>query len=242
MKKYNYMVKLSYDGSNFFGWAKQKGFRTVQEEIENDLSNLFDEKISIFASGRTDKYVHALDQCFNFKSTKLLPTKSIQRFLNSHIDDIYIKQVKIVDDDFSSRFSIIKKTYLYKINVGKFDLFKRNIEYQYNQPIDLKKIRSISKLFIGEKDFRSFSTSEKDSSIRTIYNISVSWKDSIVLIKITGNGFLRNMVRMIVGTMIKYCENKISKEDILNLFENPKKGASVYKVDGCGLYLYKTYY
>lgn len=241
--KYNYMVKVAYDGTNFFGWAKQSNLRTIQGEIEEKLENLFNEKIKIFASGRTDKSVHALDQCFNFKSQKKLNLSNIKKYLNLHINDIFVKQVKIADNDFSARFSIIKKTYLYIINNNQFDVFKRNYEFQYNHSkINIKKLKEVKKFFIGEKDFKSFTTADKTETIRKIESISISVIDSKIFIKITGSGFLRNMVRMILATMIRYSEGKINQEQIKDLFDNPKKGASIYKLDGCGLYLFKTYY
>lgn len=233
---------MAYDGTNFFGWAKQKNLRTVQGEVEKYLSSLFNEKINVYASGRTDRFVHALDQCFNFKSDKKISLKVIKKYLNSHINDIFIKQVKFVDINFSARFSIVKKTYLYVINTGEFNVFKKNYELQLNHKVNVSKLKKIKSFFIGEKDFKSFSTADKESTIRKIEKISIRISDSKIFIKITGNGFLKNMVRMIIATMLKYSENKIDEIKIKNLFENPTKGASVYKLDGCGLYLFKTYY
>lgn len=239
----NYKVKVSYDGTNFSGWAKQNNVRTVQDEIENTLSKIFETKIKIFGSGRTDKYVHAMDQCFNFKAKTNIPFNFLKSVINSKLpNDININSVKIVDNSFHARFSITSKTYLYKINIDKFNLFEQNYAYQYCKNIDLAKLKKISPIFIGKKDFLSFSTSDVDNSIREIKKIVINKDDKYVYIKITGNGFLRNMVRMIVACFLNYNENKISIEDINSLFEKPKKGKSISKAPGCGLYLYKTNY
>lgn len=239
-----YKVKVSYDGTNYFGWAKQtNGLKTIQNEIELTLSNIFNEKINIFASGRTDKYVHALDQCFHFKSSSNLPVNAIKRMCESKLPkDIRINTIKIVDDKFHARFSIKSKIYLYKINISKFNIFEQNYVYQYNKKINLSLIKKAMKLFIGEKDFLSFSTSEVSNTIRKIESFTVTKKQNYVYFKIRGNGFLRNMVRMIIATLINLNENKITNEDIINLINNPKKGSSIDKVPGCGLYLYKTIY
>lgn len=240
-----YCVKVAYDGSMFFGWAKQndKSIRTIQGTIEDILLEITKEKINIYGSGRTDKYVHAIDQCFHFKTKYDLDKKILFKQMQiNQPKDIFFKSIKVVDSSFHSRFSIKKKTYLYKVNVGKFNLFERNYVLQYNKPIDIMSLRKVSKLFIGEKDFLSFSTTESTNSIRLIECIRIIKKDNYVLFYFTGNGFLRSMIRMIVGTLLNYNEKKITIDDINYFLNNPKKGSSQIKVDGCGLYLYKTTY
>ena len=240
-----YCVKVAYDGSMFFGWAKQNdnSIRTVQGCIENLLSEITKEKVSIYASGRTDKYVHAIDQCFHFKTKYDLDKKILfKQMLINQPEDISFKSIKLVDSSFHSRFSIKRKTYLYKVNIGRFNVFERNYVLQYNKPIDIKSLKKVSKLFIGEKDFLSFSTSESANSVRLIESIKITKKDNYVYFYFTGNGFLRSMVRMIVGTLLGYNENKVTIDQINYYLENPKKGSSQIKADGCGLYLYKTIY
>lgn len=240
-----YCVKVAYDGSMFSGWAKQKdnSIRTIQGCIENVLSEITKEKINIYASGRTDKYVHAIDQCFHFKTSYPLDKKILfKQMIISQPEDICFKSIKLVDSSFHSRFSIKRKTYLYKINVGKFNLFERDYSLQYNKPINVKNVKKVSKLFIGEKNFLSFSTSESLNNIRKIESIKIIKKDNYVYFYFTGNGFLRSMIRMIVGTILCFNENKITIEQIKYYLDNPRKGSSQIKADGCGLYLYKTVY
>lgn len=239
-----YKLKITYDGSFFHGYAKQKdeNLLTIQSELEKNLSLLFNEKINTVGSGRTDKYVHAMDQTVSFKSKIEHDCDSIQHFLNSKLSNIYIKSVEKVSDSFHARFSIKSKTYMYVINTGTFDVFKQRYEYQYNKEINIQRSKEIMNLFIGTKNFLSFSTSKLENTIRTIKWIRVIQKNKKIYIFINGEGFLRNMVRMVVATILDYCDNKTSYEQITNLFNNPKKGSSIVKAPGCGLYLYKTIY
>lgn len=232
-----------YDGSFYCGYAKQKNsIKTVQEELENLLSELFKEKIVTFCSGRTDKYVHAIDQTANFKSQKSIDVENIKKFINGKSEYIFIKNIEIVDDKFHSRFSIKNKTYAYVLNIGEYNIFRTRYEYQYNKFLDIKKSKEILSCFVGEKNFLSFSTSSLGSTVRKINWIKILCSKNKIVFLINGNGFLRNMVRMVVANIIAYCESKITLEDIKKLFDNPKKGSSIYKAPGCGLYLLKTNY
>ena len=242
-KDMTYILKVSYDGSYFSGYAKQtENIVTVQSELEKALSELFKTNIKVIASGRTDKYVHALDQTVSFKSSTAINAEDVKKYLNSKLKHIYIKSAELTDKEFSARFSIKSKTYMYVINTGSFDLFRQNYEYQYNKHLNIEKAKEILKLFIGTKNFLSFSTSSLENTIRTVNWIKILKRKNKIFIFINGTGFLRNMVRMIVATIIKYCEQKIDYNHILFLFNNPKKGYSIDKAPGCGLYLYWTTY
>ncbi|MCF0217598.1 MAG: tRNA pseudouridine(38-40) synthase TruA [Malacoplasma sp.] len=239
----NYKLTIAYDGYFFSGYAKQcETINTIQSNLEAKLSQLFCEKIVTFASGRTDKYVHAFNQVISFKNKKILEAESIQKFLNNNLSHIYVKNVEYMDDSFNARFSAKSKSYLYIINMGEFNLFSQNYEWQYNKPIDLNKCNVAIKYFVGEKNFLSFSASNLENTIRKINFIKIYVYNQKLFFLINGTGFLRSMVRMIVATIINYCESKIEIADIENLFLNPKKGACISKAVGSGLYLYKVYY
>lgn len=238
-----YRIDLSYDGSNFYGFAKQpNNLLTVQDFIEQKLSIIFDEKIIIFAAGRTDKYVHAVNQTVHFSSKKIIEPNQIKHFLNSQSDSIFVKNIEIVDNSFNARYSAKSKIYCYVINIGEHNVFQKNYELQYNKELNLEKIKEILNLFIGKKDFKSFSTSDLKDTVRKIFYIKIFKKNKKVYFFISGNGFLRNMVRMIIGTFLEYEKENITKQQIINLFNNPKKGSSIYKAKGCGLYLFKVVY
>ncbi|MDE6563149.1 MAG: hypothetical protein K2J98_02590, partial [Malacoplasma sp.] len=164
-----YVLKISYDGSFFSGYAKQtENILTVQSELEKYLSILFNSNIKTTASGRTDKYVHALDQTVSFSSDIEIHCDAIKKYLNDKLINIYVKNVESKNKSFNARFSIKSKTYLYLINTGSFNLFRRNYEYQYNKFLDIKKVKDILNIFIGTKNFLSFSTSSLENTIRTI--------------------------------------------------------------------------
>jgi tRNA pseudouridine38-40 synthase len=135
----NYLVTVSYDGSNFHGWAKQLNVRTVQEEIENIIKKIFNQNITIQCSGRTDAYVHAIGQTFSFniKKSKITPKTLLTALRSSGPSDIYFIKVKQVDSMFNARFSAKNKTYQYVINTSEFDLFRANYELYYSKKINL---------------------------------------------------------------------------------------------------------
>lgn len=205
---FNYLVKVAYDGTNFHGWAKQKNTRTVQQAIEDSLKQVFDEQINIFCSGRTDAFVHAKEQYFNFHTRKEWKTKNLQMALNNVLpNDIVVNKIKIVDKKFHARFCAKSKTYVYVINT-RFNIFKQNYELFYPKKINLEKIKQIAKEFIGKHDFLSFSRSTIIDTQRTINFIRIKKDKTRINIHINGNGFLRNMVRMIVGSLLDVNENK----------------------------------
>lgn len=241
----NYKAILSYKGTNFHGLAIQKNVLTIQGLIQDALFELFNLHIQINASGRTDAYVHANEQVINIKHKNLnISPNDLKRALNSKLgNDVWVQQVKAVDDDFHARFDAKRKRYCYKINISKkYNVHEHDIVYQYNKDINLKKIKEIIPLFVKKQDFLSFSTSKVQDTIREVYSIKITKKDNYLFIKVEGSGFLRSMVRMIVGTFLAYNEDKIGIDTIQECFKNPKKGKAIYKAPGCGLYLDKVFY
>ena len=236
------VMKVSYDGSMFYGYAKQNNLKTIQATLEEHLSNIYQTDISIHSSGRTDKHVHAIDQTIHYRTKVDRDLDVVRNYLNKKLEGIYIKKLFHADDSFHSRFSIKNKTYTYLINCGDFDVFKEKYELQYCQDLNIEKLKEIINLFVGEKDFKSFTTSEAHNTVRKVNYIKIYKANKKIMIVINGDGFLRYMVRMIVGTMIEYCESKKSYKDIEYLFDNPKKGSCISKARGCGLYLTKTNY
>lgn len=242
----NYKISIRYNGTNYHGWSVQPNNITIQSTIQKVFEELFNlTNYQLNASGRTDAYVHAMDQVINLKHRNLnIEPEALMNALNSKLPkDIRVNYVEIVNDKFHARYDAKSKTYVYLIETKKeYSVIHYNNVYQYNKPIDINKLNEIKELFIGTHNFLSFSTSELDNTIRTINSIDINEIGSIIQIKINGDGFLRSMVRMIVGCFINYVENKITKQDIINLFNNPKKGSSQLKVLGCGLYLFKVNY
>lgn len=237
-----YLMNFSYDGSKFNGYQKQDNALTVQGNLEDLLSRRFNKEIKIYGSGRTDKGVHAINQYAHFDADKVEIDKLIS-YLNEQIDGIFVKSIRVVDDEFHARFNVKKKTYKYVINVEDYDVFRRSYELEYCKSLDLDKMKELFPLLKGEHDFENFTTiqDKKESYVREIFDIKIDFENGRVNIYITGNGFLRYMVRNIVGLLVSYSESKITKEEAIKII-NKETDQKPVKVDGCGLYLYDVIY
>lgn len=215
-----YLITFSYDGTNFFGYQRQPNKRTIEGNIETALKFISGgEDIIIHSSGRTDSGVHAINQKAHFDLNKNITLYKLKRALNSYTDnDIYIKDVCIVDNDFHARYMALKKEYIYKINMGEYNPIERNYIYQYNKKLNIDKIKEESKSLIGTYDFSSFVNKDekKESYIRTIYDIDVNVNCDILIIKFIGNGFLKYQVRNMVGALIEVSNSDKHIKDILN--------------------------
>lgn len=233
-------MTFSYDGSNFYGYQKQPNKRTVQQEIEDVLSKINNKKITISSSGRTDSKVHATNQKAHFDLEKKWDLDKLKITLNKMLpDDIYIKNIKKVKDSFHARYNVKKKIYLYKINMGEYNPIDRNYIYQYNKELDINKMKKASSYLIGEHNFRSFTKTNPNeiSYIREIYDIKFRVKNNILMIEFIGNGFMRYMVRNLVGTLIEVGENKINPKEIKTILESKNRENAYKTISPVGLYL-----
>lgn len=234
-------IKYSYDGSKFYGMQRQKDKITVQGEIEKVLLNVFNEKINLITSGRTDTNVHALAQVSNFTIEKDIPLYAIKEQLNK---TLYGK-IKINDisycNNFNSRYDAKYRTYVYHLKYEKdINPFEANyITAIKNVNLDIDILNEKLKLFIGEHDFLLFSKKDKENknTVRNIFNAYAIKKNDAFIITISGSSFLRSMVRMIVASCIY--EDKIEIENKLNL-QNTKKFKKI--LSASGLYLKEVIY
>ncbi len=238
------LLKIAYDGTNFHGWQRQEGLRTVQGEIEKAILDAFKIQAEVFASGRTDAGVHALGQMAHFDIEESCPTQKIKLVLNRILPpDIQILSAKKTDADFHARFDAKTKTYLYKICTGEKNCFLAN-RIAFIKDLDIQKLEEIASLFIGEHNFKGFCSSQTSASnfVRKIYSIKITKKKKNIEIEITGNGFLMNMVRILVGSMVDYSLGKLSKDKILNSLEKGQRSTSGRTMPPQGLYLKKVQY
>lgn len=236
---------VSYDGSQFYGFQVQKKLRTVQGEIQKAIHNICkDEEIVIHASGRTDAKVHGRHQVFHFDTKRCMPEKQWKRAINHFLpNDIYIIDSFIVDENFHSRYSAIKKEYHYKLSMLEYNPFDTHYIYQYGRSLDIELMQDAAKIFIGEHDFASYCTYDQyGNTIRTIYQIDIVEENGIVTFKLLGNGFRRYMVRHIVGGLIQVGAKRISKERLKELLDSHGEKKCLYKAKPQGLYLYEVYY
>ncbi|MDO4500948.1 MAG: tRNA pseudouridine(38-40) synthase TruA [Erysipelotrichaceae bacterium] len=241
-----YKVTLAYDGNNYVGFQSQKNGLAIQDVLEKALKQIFGEDIRINMASRTDAGVHALGQVFHFDSDKTMDGYKLKGAINALIPkDIHILKAEKVSKNFHARFMVEEKTYEYKINLGEYDVFKHGYAYQCFYKLDLDLMKKGAELFIGKHDFSSFNTtpySVKADQTRTITEFKLIKKGDLLTIRVTGDGFLRNMVRIMVGTLIDLGRGKKSLDDIKDMLATPKKDTRRYNIDPNGLYLVKIKY
>ncbi len=241
-----YKVTLAYDGRNYAGFQSQTNALAIQDIVESAIERVFSEKIRIVMSSRTDAGVHAYGQVFHFDSEKVKDEGKLKFSLNSLLpDDIHVVEVRHVSKDFHARYSVKKKTYEYLINVGEYDVFLKGRAYQCFYHLDIDLMKQGAQLFLGEHDFSSFNTSslkEYPNQVRTISEFSIARKKDILRIRVTSSGFLRNMVRIMVGSLIDLGRGKKSLDDIKDMLEHPCKTTRRYNADPNGLYLVRIFY
>lgn len=241
------MINIQYDGGRYKGWQRLGGDEnTIQSKIETVLSKLLDEKIEIIGCSRTDAGVHAYDQVANFKSDTKMTVNELKDSMNRYLPtDISIKEVRIVDDAFHSRFTAKTKTYVYKIWNGDCpNPFVRKYSLYIDSKLDLHQMTKAAKHFLGEHDFTAFTNakSKTKSMVREIQDIDIEKHGDMITIRITGNGFLHNMVRKIVGVLIETGLGTIKGDEIPAILSSKERSKSGMLADACGLYLDKIIY
>ncbi|PKJ57878.1 MULTISPECIES: tRNA pseudouridine(38-40) synthase TruA [Bacillus] len=239
---------ISYDGHLFNGYQVQPGKRTVQDELEKALAVLHKSKdrIPVVSSGRTDSGVHAAGQVIHFDTSLSIPAERWPYALNALLpDDIAVKQAEIADDGFHARFSAVKKEYRYFVYTEKHpDVFKRHYAYHFSYHLNVQDMREAAKHLIGTHDFTSFcaAKTEVQDKVRTIYELDWTETADGLQMRITGSGFLYNMVRIIAGTLLDAGIGKISPDEVKSMLEAKDREAAGRTAPGHGLYLWNVYY
>ncbi len=211
------LLTVSYDGTSYVGWQRQKNGVSVQEVIENAITKLTGEKVSLIASGRTDAGVHAEGQVAHFDTFSKVPPEKFYLAINSFLpNDIRILSSAIADDNFHARYSAKRKSYVYKFYLSTVVLPLKDRYATRIETFDEKSAQSVLDKIVGTHDFKCFlsSGSEVKTTVRTIYSATVKRQGDDVTLEVTGNGFLYNMVRIIAGTVLAVCENKITSFDV----------------------------
>lgn len=223
----NIKLEISYDGTKYYGWQKQKDKKTVQETIEKAIYEITGNEVKLIGSGRTDRGVSAISQVANFLDESNFDISKYEKAINSRLKREYItiNNVEEVDIDFNARFNAKQKTYIYIINNQKQrGTITREHEYYYPYNLDVVAMNEAIQEIVGEHNFKCFEAagSKRDSTIRTIYDAKV-YEEKInnimdnserIIISVTGNGFLYNMMRIIAGTMLEVGSGNIKVEDI----------------------------
>ncbi len=240
-----YKLTIEYDGTKYSGWQSQPNGNTIQDVMEMSLSTLFSKPVSLVGSGRTDKGVHAYGQVAHFDmDTDILPYK-MPRAMNMYLpEDIRVLKAEKVSDSFHARFDAKSKTYVYKLYLSDIpSAIRRNYAHQVYGKVDVAKMAEACKYFVGTHDFYAFSSkSDKEDTVRTLENVSITQNGDEVEVLLKGNGFLYNMVRVIVATLIDVGKGRISMEDIPQIFESKDRSKSGKRLTSEGLYLMKVEY
>lgn len=202
----NIKLIIEYDGKKFGGWQKQPTKLNIQGEIEQAIKEITGETVELNASGRTDSGVHSLGQTANFKTNSNIEIGKMAIAINSKLKkSIVIKSAEEVDENFHARYSCKGKKYRYIINNSyQGTAIYRDLECHIPQKLDVEKMRNAAKYFEGEHDFKAFKASgtSSKSTVRTIYKAEVKQDGERIIIELTGNGFMYNMVRIISGTLV----------------------------------------
>ena len=242
----NIKLIIEYDGTKYLGWQKQKIGNTIQGTIEQAIRELTKEEIYLMGSSRTDAGVHAKGFVANFKTESKIPADKFREAINHKLpEDISILQSEEVDEEFHSRYNALGKTYSYSIiNRAAKAALSRNYLYQVKFNLDIDLMKEACKEFIGTHDFAAFKTSGSSvkSTVRTIQELYIETDNDLIKIYVTGDGFLYNMVRIIVGTLIMVGNKKIKPSDIKSIIESKDRGKAGFCVPPNGLILEKVYY
>ncbi len=246
MAKKNIKITVSYKGKNYCGWQKQKNSTSIQGELEYACREAFkDKEIEVTASGRTDAGVHALAQVANFKVETNIPVEKFPDILNNHLPkDIAVTNAEEVSEDFHSRYSAHRKTYRYYIYPSRIrSPFYQDSSYQVKYKLDIEKMKAEIKKFQGRHDFCAFMStgSSVKTTVREIYRADLYEEGDRIVIELEGNGFLYNMVRIIVGTIVDIGRGRI-EESIDEIIKSKDRKRAGHTAPACGLFLKSVEY
>lgn len=243
----NIKLIIQYDGTRYKGWQRLGDSQmTIQGKIEDVLSKMTGEDIEIFGSGRTDAGVHALNQVANFKTNCKMTNNEILDYCYRYLpDDIVVKKVERASEKFHARYNVASKKYLYRIWNHKYhDPFMRKYIAHIPETLNLVNMRKAATCLVGEHDFSSFTTakSKKKSRVRKVFAIDITKDDNIIEIMVEGSGFLHNMVRIIVGTLIEVGLGRMKPEEVSKILNKKDRGLAGPTAPAKGLLLYDVEY
>ncbi len=242
----NLKIKIAYRGTKYHGFQYQENAYTIQEALEEVFSKVLNEKITVFGCSRTDTGVHANEYILNVKTNSSITVRGFTRGCNDNLpNDISVISCEEADEDFHARYHCVGKEYIYKIHANESkDPFAADLSLHYRRPFNTELVNTAAQKFVGTIDFASFCSNakEKDNTTRTIHWFDVKRVGDEVTMSICGNGFLYNMIRILVGTLLQVNEGRISideLDEILALRDRKRAGATAR---ACGLYLNRVFY
>lgn len=233
-----YLMKVSYDGSGFYGFQRLNDYRTVQKVLEEALGVINKGEVLVKGASRTDKGVHAYGQMIHFDIDYDIPVDRLMYAVNRILDnDIRVLDCKKVGNDFHARFNVKRKKYVYKINLGDFDCLKSSFFLQVYGKLDIDKMRECAKVFLGCHDFRNFVAGERDNYLMCVEDIKFNVSNDILEIEFLGKSFYRYMVRNMVGAMLEVGMHKKEICDVSKMLDDYMVKTQMMTAPACGLYL-----
>jgi tRNA pseudouridine38-40 synthase len=237
---------IEYDGTNYSGWQVQPNGVTIQQVLEEALAKLLGEQVRLRSSGRTDAGVHARGMVAAFRTEKLLPLQAFSHGVNTLIPpDIAVKSAEEVDPGFDPRNDAVSKHYRYMILPAPVrSPLSRLSAWHFRRPLDLDRMREAGAHFVGEHDFcafRGYNCSAR-TTVRTIFSLEVRREEDFIVIDVVGSGFLKNMIRIIVGTLVEVGEGKLSPDDVPAILAGGKRPDAGATAPAQGLCLIEVTY
>lgn len=245
----NLKVFIAYNGADFHGFQRQDNALTVQEVVEKAIGKLLQtEPPTIYGCSRTDAGVHARRFCFNVHVDSAIPCEGFVKGMNTLLpDSVAVLSCEDVDEDFHARYCTKSKEYVYLINNKPTrDVFMQKLAYHYPYSLDIGKMNEAAALLIGEHDFAAFCRAEGrtrvKTTVRTVYSLDVSLKGGVCEIRIRGNGFLYNMVRIIAGTLLYVSEGRLVLDEVRRALDTGNRALAGKTLPPEGLYLSEVLY
>ena len=238
-----YKAKISYDGNMYYGFQKLNEMPTIQKELEKAVSIINKKDTVVKGASRTDKGVHAYGQVVHFDLDYEVPVDRLKTAVNAILPrDIRVREIEIVNGDFHARRSAVGKKYVYKLNLGEYDVFLDRYYLQYPYKLDIKKMEECSKVFIGVHNFKNFTAGQRDNYEAIVKEINFIRNGNFLEIEFVGKSFYRYMVRNMVGAMIDVARGKHSIKEVEELLNNWNKRGQMQTASPNGLYLVAVYY
>ncbi|MCD8026652.1 MAG: tRNA pseudouridine(38-40) synthase TruA [Clostridiales bacterium] len=243
----NLLLTISYDGKCFHGWQIQQNALSVQEVFQNALSKIIGEDYDVKGCSRTDSGVHANMYCISLKTSHPIAPERLKAALNRWLPkSVAVSDCKRVDDGFHARYSCKSKEYIYKIwNSEVRNVFLDGYVLHYRYKLDEIMLNQAAQAYVGTHDFTSFCTldnREKGNMTRTVKLFSVSREGNMVTMRVEADGFLYNMVRIMVGTLLRVQQGKIPADGIADIIDKKDRKYAGPTAQACGLYLNKVNY
>ncbi|MCM1335047.1 MAG: tRNA pseudouridine(38-40) synthase TruA [Bacteroides sp.] len=244
----NIKVCIAYHGGAYHGFQRQNNAVSIQQTLEEALARILGETVGIIGCSRTDTGVHAKEFYFNFLTGSPIPLGGLKAGMNALLpEDIVILTCEEAAADFHARYHAKGKEYIYLVkNTPERDVFSQKLALHYPRELDERRLDGAAKLFIGEHDFSAFCKAEAKahlkSTVRTVYDFSVERSGSDVLFTVSGSGFLHNMVRIMVGTLLYINEGKRTEADLLRSLKTGERADAGKTISPCGLYLNRVFY